>query len=91
MGLEQYADVRAWHLGHREHAIEFLVWNGVMTLWMLGWVGLPASALLHHRAAALTACALCLLPALYVRLRRRLHRLGWLRCDWIGALGRGGR
>ena len=88
MTLNQFSDVRAWHLGHRDRAIEFHVWNTVVTLWLLGWIGLPASALLQGRAAAVGAFGLCLLPGVYVRLRRRLHRAGWLRCDWIGALGR---
>jgi len=85
--LDQFQDLRHWHLRHRgDHPLEGHIWNGILTLWLVGWVGSPTFWLLHWHVAALAGVALVFMPGTYVALRRRLHRLGRLRCDWIAAL-----
>ncbi len=87
MTLAQLHDLKLWHEGHwREYPLEKSLWEAVLTLWLIGWVGVPTACLVH----ALWALALCgaffFLPGTYVAIRRRLHRAGILRCDWITAL-----
>ena len=87
MTLQQFHELKVWHLrqGHR-HPVERAVWNAVLTLWMLGWVGMPAAFVLHAGWAELTCLGVLFLPGLYVTLRRRLHARRRLRCDWMVAL-----
>jgi len=80
--------IKRWQVGHRAtHPVEYHLWDGVLTLWLAGWVGLlPAWA--FEAWWALPACLLAMLgPDLYVRWRSRLHRHRRLRCDWLVAVG----
>jgi hypothetical protein len=87
MTLDQLHDLKLWHQRHLlERPIEKHVWDAVLTFWMIGWVGGPASFLIHLRWALVVCLALLFLPGAYVALRRRLHRRRLLRCDWIAAL-----
>lgn len=86
MTLDQFDDLRLWHRHHGGHPVESSLWNTVLTLWLAAWVGAPAAWLLQQDAIALAALPLLFAPSAYVALRRRLHRRGWLRCDWIVAL-----
>ncbi|MCY7369925.1 MAG: hypothetical protein LH479_03405 [Polaromonas sp.] len=66
--------------------LEYNIWDGVLTVWIMGWIGwLPAYAL-----EAYWAFPLCLLgihaPRLYVKARTRAHAAGRLRCDWLDQL-----
>lgn len=89
MTLDQFHDLKTWHTRHAgDRPLEGHVWNVVLTLWLAGWVGPPAAWLIGADLEAVCALALLPLPAIYVWLRRRLHRSGRLRCDWLGALGR---
>ncbi len=87
MTLDQLQDLKTWHQRHmRDQPLEKHLFDLVMTLWITGWVGGPIT-LLVHATWFLPLCAmLVFLPGGYVRLRRRLHRSGMLRCDWINAL-----
>ncbi|MBI3368619.1 MAG: hypothetical protein HY021_09325 [Burkholderiales bacterium] len=89
MTLQQLSTVKHWHITHnRERSLEYQVWDAMLTCWVLGWVGVPAALVLAPRAG-LVACALLhFAPAVYVWLRRLLHRRAALRCDWLGSLGR---
>lgn len=88
MTLDQLHDLKLWHSRHAgDRPLEGHVWNGVLTFWLLGWVGSPAALLLGQDALAVGGLALLLLPSAYVTVRRRLHRGRILRCDWIAALG----
>jgi hypothetical protein len=87
MTLDQFQDLKLWHQRHlRERPLEKHAWDIVLTLWMMGWVGGPTAFLIHIRWAVLVCLALLFLPSAYVGLRRHLHRLRLLRCDWIVAL-----
>lgn len=76
--------IKRWHVAHKNtRPLEYQVWDAVLTLWLMGWVGwLPALVL-----DLPLACPLCLLgmaaPQLYVRWRARAHARGRLRCDWL--------
>ncbi len=82
--LTEVQRIKRWHVAHRqEHPLEYQLWDAILTVWMMGWVGwLPAFAF-----DALWAWPLCafgvLTPALYVAWRQREQRLGRLRCDWL--------
>jgi len=82
--LTQMQRVKNWHEAqHGAHPVERQLWEAVLTLWMMGWIGwLPAYAF-----EAPWAYPLCLLgvlaPRLYVLWRARAHESRRLRCDWL--------
>lgn len=86
MTLQQLASIKHWYLTHPlGHHVEHQVWDGVLSAWVMGWAGLPA-AWFTQSAALLMLCGVLLpLPGLYVALRRRLHRQGRLRCEWLAS------
>ena len=87
MKLQQFQELRVWHLrqGHR-HPIEKNLWDAVLTVWLLGWVGAPTAFLLHAGWAEVACLSVLFLPGGYVGMRRWLHNKHRLRCDWIVAL-----
>lgn len=87
MKLQQFQDLKVWHLRQgRRHPVEKTIWDTVLTIWLLGWVGAPVALVLHSGWAEVACLGLLFLPGLYVGLRRRLHNQRRLRCDWIVAL-----
>jgi len=89
MTLDQLHAVKQWHLSHRPlQPVEYHAWDLVLTLWVMGWMGLPAALLLHLRLAVCACLLLVFVPGGYVALRRRLHRRHRLRCDWLVSLDR---
>jgi hypothetical protein len=87
MTLQQLHDLRCWHMHHRrDHPIENQAYEAVLTIWVMGWIGLPA-ALLLNQALVLASALAVLTPLAYVSLRLYLHRHHRLRCDWLCALG----
>jgi hypothetical protein len=87
MTLQQFHELKVWHArqGHR-HPVERQLWDAVLTVWLLGWVGAPTALLLHIGWAEAACVSVLFLPGLYVRVRRWLHNKRRLRCDWIVAL-----
>ena len=87
MTLRQMSSLKRWQVAHRAHSpLEYHTWDAMLTLWLIGWMGV-APALLLHWTWALGACAaLYFAPPAYVRLRAHLHALGRVRCDWLGVL-----
>ena len=82
--LQQMKKLKDWHaLQQGKHAMEYEVWNAVLTVWLMGWIGcLPA--LTFDAAWALPLCLLGVLaPQFYVHARVRAHETGRLRCDWL--------
>ena len=89
MTLQQLQAIKLWHVAHKpDRPIEYHAWDGVLTAWVLGWMGEPAALLLWWPSLALSCLLLFMAPSLYVALRRRLHKSGRLRCDWLSSLGR---
>ncbi|WP_372528618.1 hypothetical protein [Piscinibacter sp.] len=87
MTLQQFHALKLWHTRHgRNHVVERTIWELVLTLWLVGWVGAAVSTVLAIVWAQLACLVLLFLPQIYVAWRTRLHRHGQLRCDWIGAL-----
>lgn len=87
MTLQQIAYVKRWHVRHeQDHPAEYFAFDAVLTAWLMGWVFAPV-ALVLQIPEALMVCGLFIAgPTMYVALRRRLHRLGRLRCDWLCSL-----
>ena len=82
--LLQLQRVKNWHVAQQgSHPIEYEIWNAVLTVWLMGWIGcLPA--LTFDAPWALPLCLLGVLtPQLYVNLRAQAHTRGRLRCDWL--------
>ena len=85
--LAQLQQIKVWREDHRvSHPQERRLWEAVLTLWMMGWMGwLPAWG-----CDAPWAYPLCLLgilsPSLYVYCRLNAHVAGQLRCDWLHLL-----
>jgi hypothetical protein len=87
MTLQQLSVVKQWHVRHHR-TVELHLWDAVLTLWLLGWLGLGAQLVLSHFYPALASAVLLTVPGGYVWLRRRLHASGRVRCDWLVALRR---
>ena len=87
MTLQQLQELKLWHQrqGHR-HPVEKALWDFVLTVWLLGWIGIPTALLLTSGWAESACLSVLFLPELYVAARRRLHNKRRLRCDWIVAL-----
>jgi len=89
MTVHQLSVLKQWHVSHRrEQPIEFQAWDAVLTLWLMGWLGVPAELILWQLYGLIACTALLLTPGVYVTLRRRLHAQGRLRCDWLEVLPR---
>jgi hypothetical protein len=87
MTLTQLSQVKRWMVMHSgRHPVELAVWNVVLTIWMLGFMGVPGALLLKAWIALPLCLVAWLLPMAYTGGRRRLHRAGRLRCDWLTAL-----
>jgi hypothetical protein len=87
MTLQQLSRVKRWQVAHRACApLEYHVWDTVLTLWLMGWVGLPAAVLVQTAAGVAACIAMSFAPAFYVELRTLLHQTGRLRCDWLPVL-----
>ena len=82
--LAEIQRIRQWHVEHkREHPLEYQLWDAVLCLWLVGWVGwLPVLVLGWTLLAPLCLLASCL-PGLYVSWRARAHAGQRLRCDWL--------
>ncbi len=84
MTLQQMSAVKRWHASHhRLHSMEGQAWDLVLTCWLMGCMGLAPALLLLGPLGLPLCAALMLTPTLYVQARRRLHRRGRLRCDWL--------
>ncbi len=84
MTLHQMSSIKRWQVAHREASpLEYHAWDAVLTLWILGWVGMPPALMLHWSWLVALCVPLFFAPPAYVRLRRRLHQRGRLRCDWL--------
>lgn len=85
MTLDQFHSLKVWYSGH-PRPLEKNVWDAVLTVWMMGWVGVPTFLLLAQPVIVMACVLAIFVPAAYVSWRVRLHKAGRLRCDWITAL-----
>lgn len=85
MTLTQLQRIKQWHVEHRrDHPVEYHLWDAVLTLWLLGWVGwLPAFAMGDEIWVAPLCLAGMCAPQTYIRWRTRAHERHRLRCDWL--------
>ena len=83
MTLTELQRIKQWHVAHRpDHPLEYHLWDAILTLWVMGWVGwLPVYAFQQWWAIPLCVLAIAA-PGLYAGWRTRAHRARWLRCDW---------
>lgn len=84
MTLDELQRIKQWHVDHRSsHPVEYHLWDGMLTLWLMGWVGwVPALA--FEQLWPLPLCLLAMAaPSLYVTWRFKAHRRHRVRCDWI--------
>lgn len=85
--LAQFKRIKLWRESHHaSHPIERQLWETILTLWMMGWVGwIPAFG-----CGAAWVYPLCLLgilsPRIYVYWRAKAHQAGLLRCEWLHLL-----
>jgi hypothetical protein len=84
LSLNELYRIKQWHVDHRDdHPMENHLWDGMLTLWVLGWMGwLPAMVMDALWALPLCAAGIAL-PRLYVAWRERAHLAQRLRCDWL--------
>jgi hypothetical protein len=84
MSLTELQRIKQWHVAHhRDHPVEYHLWDALLTLWVMGWVGwLPSYAFEQFWAMPLCAFAMAG-PSLYVGWRMKAHRARKLRCDWL--------
>lgn len=87
MTLDELQRIKKWHVAHRgDHPVEYYLWDGILTLWLMGWVGwLPAMAFGAIWATPLLIAGV-LAPSAYVAWRMKAHQQHRLRCDWVRAL-----
>lgn len=84
MTLQQLHSLKNWHQRQgNQKRVEWHLWEAVLTLWLLGWAGIPAALLAGGPWVPWVCLALIALPSSYVLLRAQLHRRGRLRCDWL--------
>ena len=74
MTLRDFQALKVWHAYHGGRPLEKSIWDMVLTLWLMGWVGGPASLLLHIGWAQAGCLAALFLPGM-----RDIERRGWLR------------
>ena len=87
MTLKQLSQIKRWLVLHgNNHRIELETWNMILSAWVVGWVALPGAMMLQEWLLMPALLIATLLPQLYVSSRRRLHRRGRLRCDWLCAI-----
>ncbi|MCJ0764390.1 hypothetical protein [Variovorax terrae] len=86
MTLSELQRIKQWHVAHKsEHPLEYQLWDAVLTVWVMGWVGwMPAYAFEQFWALPLCGAAI-LAPRFYTRWRRKAHQAHKLRCDWLAS------
>jgi len=83
MPLAELQRIKQWHISHRHnHPVEGQLWDAMLTLWVMGWVGwLPVYAFQTWWAVPLCVLAIAA-PSLYAAWRTKAHRARRIRCDW---------
>lgn len=81
--LDELQRIKRWLVAHHEqHPMEMAVFDSVLALWVMGWVGM-LPAVVFGQVLALPLCwALTCVPQLYIGWRVAAHQRQRLRCDW---------
>ena len=84
MTLNELQRIKQWHVAHRmDHPLEYHLWDLVLMVWMLGWVGwFPICAFGEPWTAPVCLVGI-FVPSFYVAWRTRAHQRRTLRGDWI--------
>ena len=61
---------------------EYHAFDGVLTCWVMGWVGFLPSLVVESYGGIAACVLLVYVPQAYVQARERAHLSGRLRCDW---------
>ncbi len=86
MTLDELQRIKQWHVAHKaDHPLEYHLWDLVLTVWVLGWVGWFPICAFGEPCAAPVCLIGIFVPSLYVAWRTRAHLRHTLRCDWIDA------
>lgn len=85
MTLDELQRIKQWHVAHRrENPLEYHLWDAVLTLWLLGWIGWLPAFVMGDAFWGVPACLLALrVPDAYALWRARAHHARRLRCDWL--------
>lgn len=83
MSLHQLSLIKRWlRLHPRGHAVELQAWDMVLTVWLMGMLGVPVTLMLDTPQWLAVCLPAYLMPEMYSAARVRLHRRGVLRCDY---------
>jgi hypothetical protein len=86
MTLNELGRIKKWLVGHRHtHPVEYHLWDAMLMLWLVGWVGWIPTLAFHMVWATPLCIAAMFAPTLYATWRSRAHRARRLRCDWLTA------
>lgn len=84
LSLIEIQRIKRWHVAHRaDHPLEYHLWDAVLTIWVMGYVGWVPVVVLDTWWAIPLLLASFLAPHLYVHFRRRASYAERLRCDWL--------
>lgn len=76
--------IKRWcHEHAQDHPIEYELWDAILTIWLMGWIGWVPTLVLDAWWASLPCVLGTLAPSLYIHWRTQAHRLRRLRCDWL--------
>ncbi len=82
MTLDELPRIKQSHVAHKaDHPLDYHLWDLVLTVWLLGWVGwFPICAFCEPCAAPVCLIGI-FVPSLYVAWRTRAHLRHTLRSD----------
>ncbi len=88
ISLSKLQRVKKWHVLHKaDHPLEYQLLDAVLTIWIMGWVGLLPVFVLDAEWCLPFSLLAMTLPNLYIGWRIAAHNAQRLRCDWVNQLG----
>ena len=82
--LSELHRIQHWCKEHAlDHPVEHELWDAVLTVWLMGWIGWLPTWVLDAWWAGVPCVLGMLAPSLYIGWRTQAHALKRLRCDWI--------
>ena len=87
LSLRQMHSIKKWNSANQlPHSLEGVVWNIIVTAWLMGWIGWLPSWVFNAVWAYPLCLVAMLLPQSYVYARTQAHSAGIVRCDWLHVL-----